>query len=123
MILCIPTNNDQGFDATLSSHFGRAPWFTIIDSETGSVKLIRNDEGHHIHGACVPTEEIVRNRVDGVLCRGIGRGASARLAAEGIDVYITEASVVSSSLEALKAGKVRLLGGEGAYSDGQQGAC
>lgn len=123
MIVCLPTNENRGIDSTLSSHFGRAPWFTIIDSETGSVEVIRNDEGSHVHGACTPTEEIRRHGVEGVLCRGIGAGASARLAAAGITVYLTDENVAASCITALREGRVQRLGGEGACSDGHRGRC
>lgn len=123
MILCIPTNDDRGIEAKLSSHFGKAPWFTIVDSTTGNVKLIRNDETRRTHGACVPVEEIAQHGVEGVLCRGIGAGASARLAAVGIAVYLTDESVLASGIEALHAGRVKTLAGAGACSDGHRGTC
>lgn len=123
MILCIPTNDNRGIEARLSSHFGRAPWFTIVDSDTGKVELLRNDEGRHVHGACVPTDEIRSRGVEGVLCRGIGRGASARLAEAGIAVYLTDETDAASGLAALRDGRVKLLGGEGACADHHHGAC
>lgn len=122
MIYCIPTNDDRGVDAKISSHFGRAAWFTFVNTATGEVESLRNDVNGHVHGACVPTEEILRRRVEGVVCRGIGRGASTRLAAAGIAVYLTEERVASSALEALRAGNAVPLGGEGACSD-QHGHC
>lgn len=117
MIFCVPTNDDKGTDARLSSHFGRAPWFTIVDASTGSVELLRNDEGRHVHGACAPIEEILRRGVTGVVCRGIGRGASARLFDAGIEVYLTDESVASSALEAVRTGRAKALGGAGACSE------
>jgi predicted Fe-Mo cluster-binding NifX family protein len=117
MIFCIPTNDNKGIEAKISPHFGRAPWFTIVNESTGEVELLRNDEGKHVHGACVPTEEILRRGVKGVVCRGIGRGASARLFEAGISVYLTDESVASSALEAVRAGRARTLDGAGACSD------
>ena len=117
MIYCIPTNDDHGIESVISSHFGRAPWFTFVNAVTGEVESLRNDEGSHVHGACVPTEEIMRRGVSGVLCRGIGRGASARLAAAGIAVYLTKESVTSSALEAIREGRATALDGAGACSE------
>jgi predicted Fe-Mo cluster-binding NifX family protein len=122
MIYCIPTNEDRGVESVISSHFGRAPWFTFVNAETGHVESLRNDEGTHVHGACVPTEEIVRRGVAGVLCRGIGRGASARLSAAGVAVFLTQESVAAAALEAVRAGRARRLDGEGACTE-SHGRC
>ena len=121
MIICIPTTDNGGIEASISPHFGRTAWFTFVNAFTGEVECLRNDERNHIHGACVPTEEIVRRGVEGVLCRGIGRGASARLTAAGIPVYLTQERVTSSALEELSCGRATLLDGTGACSESHGG--
>jgi predicted Fe-Mo cluster-binding NifX family protein len=117
----MPTTDNRGLDAALSPHFGRAPWFTIVNTESGSVEQVRNGVEGRVHGSCAPTDEIVRRGVEGVLCRGIGRGASARLAACGIAVYLTEEVSAAAAVEALGAGKARALDGAGACNDTQGG--
>jgi predicted Fe-Mo cluster-binding NifX family protein len=117
MIYCIPTDDEYGLESSISPHFGRAAFFTFVDGETGVAESLRNDESRRVHGACVPTEEILRRGVDRVICRGIGRGASAKLAAAGVEVHLTHENVTSFALDALRNGATIPLGGRGACSD------
>ena len=36
MKICIPVNENNGVDSSVSAHFGSAPFFMIVDSDTGS---------------------------------------------------------------------------------------
>lgn len=114
MRLCIPTDTDDGLEARLSDHFGRAPWFTFLDPETGETESVPNTtcdnlrrgrghrhgegerEGHgrgHGNGRALLTILIGRD-CGAVVCRNLGRGASVRLREAGIDVRTSRAGRV-----------------------------
>jgi predicted Fe-Mo cluster-binding NifX family protein len=40
MRLCIPTIDDAGLDAQLSAHFGSAPYYTIVDTESEAFEVV-----------------------------------------------------------------------------------
>lgn len=104
MRICIPTVDDTGIDARLSPHFGSAPFFTLVDESGDRAEVVVNEHARHEHGGCRPTASLTDRALDVVLCRGIGRGAHARLTAAGLRVYITEAWTIREALDALQAG-------------------
>jgi len=92
-----------------SDHFGSAPFFTFVDSDTGEVQVERNGGAHHVHGACRPLDFLGTRPVDAILCRGLGKRAFARLQGGGISVYVTLETDVSGTVEAFKGGRLRQL--------------
>ena len=54
MKICIPTMDDRGKEGMPSDHFGSAPFFTFVDTETGEYEAVRNGGSSHVHGSCQP---------------------------------------------------------------------
>ena len=50
MKICFPTTNLQGLESQVYGHFGSAPGFVIVDTETRTVEEINNHDLHHAHG-------------------------------------------------------------------------
>lgn len=109
MRLCLPTMDDRGRHARLSDHFGSAPFFTFVDSESGSVDVLANRHAHHAHGTCQPAKGLEGHGVDAVVCLGLGRRALAGLQDAGIQVFVTAAADVDGAVEAFQAGQVATL--------------
>ena len=118
MRLCIPTLDNQGLDARPSDHFGSAPFFTLVDSETEEVVVISNGDRHHPHGRCNPVKHLVGQSVDLVVCQGLGRRALTLLSEQGISVFITWKSSVSAILEAHRKGMLSRMTPEEACHGG-----
>jgi predicted Fe-Mo cluster-binding NifX family protein len=108
MKICIPTHGDEGLEAAVAGHWGRAPFFTLVDTESGAVSVLAN--GPHSEGHCHPTGLLDGRGVEAILCSGVGRRAVAVLEAAGIRVLVTEAQRVDAAVEALRRGAVRILG-------------
>lgn len=106
MNVCIPVLADRGLGSELSSHFGSAPTFIIVDTETGQHHAVENKNLHHTHGMCQPLSSLGGQEVDAIVAGGIGRGALDRLRAAGLDVYRSEYKTVGETIEALKGGKL-----------------
>ncbi len=124
MKLCIPTLNDAGLQAIPSDHFGSAPFFTYVETDTGECRSVRNGGAHHVHGACKPLEYLGSHQVDAILCRGLGQRAFAKLQAGGIDVYVTLEQDVGNTLNAFREGRLRKLTSQEAchgHGDGGHG--
>ena len=122
MNVCIPTMDDRGQEGLPSDHFGSAPFFTFVDTETEEYQAVRNGGSAHVHGACQPLKFLGTRPVDVVLCRGVGRRAFTRLADAGVQVYVTLEKNAEDSVAALKEGRLRLLTSEGAcHGHGQGG--
>jgi predicted Fe-Mo cluster-binding NifX family protein len=66
MELCVPTQTREGKQAQVFEHFGSAPFFTLVDTESQSVEIVENANQHHEHGMCQPLQAIANLKVDAV---------------------------------------------------------
>jgi len=114
MRICIPTEDEAGLEATVCGHFGSAPLFSLLDTETAVVETLDNGNQHHVHGRCAPVEQLTGLGFDAVVVRGMGRNALARLSAAGIDVLITTGTTLREVLEEAKTGRLQRLDPESA---------
>ena len=114
MRICIPINEDEGIESQVCGHFGSAPAFMIVDTETGACRAITNNNSHHAHGNCQPLAAIAGESVDGVVVGGIGMGALMRLLQANISVFRSEYLTVAQTLEAFKAGTLQPVSPESA---------
>jgi predicted Fe-Mo cluster-binding NifX family protein len=107
MKLCMPTENEAGLDGTLSSHYGRTPYFTVVDSVTNECVVLTNDRAQHAHGQCGEAAAAFAGQgVEAVVCRGLGRGALTGLLTRGMTVYVTMAPTVAAAVHAFRAGQL-----------------
>jgi predicted Fe-Mo cluster-binding NifX family protein len=109
MILCIPINQDLGLNSPVCAHFGSAPAFLKVDTESGVCEALANLNQHHEHGMCRPLASLSGHAIDAVIVGGIGQGALHKLAAGGVKVYLAGAPTVGETVEAYKAGQLRLV--------------
>ncbi len=122
MRLLIPTTDTHGTGAQLSVHFGRAPYYTLADTETGEVVAVANPSVSHGHGECVPAANVLADSsFDAVVCQGIGRGAINRLASAGVPVFVHEGPDVASAVAAFRNNDLRAAGSDEACSG--SGSC
>ena len=103
MKIAFPVQEDMGLESTLYGHFGSAPHFVVVDSDTRTVAALPNRDLEHEHGACRPLEAL-GTAVDAVVAGGIGGGALAGLHAAGVKVYRGVEGTVRENLEMFKAG-------------------
>lgn len=107
MNICIPVSEDNGLQSSVSPHFGSAPVFLIVDTESGACRSVANRDLHHAHGLCQPLASLSVESVDAVVVGGIGMGALTKLQASGLDVFLADLSTAGATVAALKAGKLR----------------
>lgn len=107
MKLCIPVESDLGLESPVCAHFGSAPFFMIVESDSGACRAITNRNAHHAHGACAPLAALGGERVEGWIVGGIGMGALRKLEAASARVYRAEHATVSATLAAFAAGQLR----------------
>jgi predicted Fe-Mo cluster-binding NifX family protein len=104
MTICIPVTRDIGADSPLSPHFGSAPFFMLVDGESGACRALPNGNLHHDHGMCSPLSTLAGERIDGMVVGGIGAGALAKLDAAGIRVFFSGHATVGEAFAAFQAG-------------------
>jgi len=123
MRICVPTVDNGGLEARPNDHFGSAPYFTLVDTETDEVRVIANPGAEHEHGQCRPLRWLKPEGLDAVVCRGMGRGALANLQREGIDVFVSPQPFVSEAVEAVIKGKATRLSSDDACRGGHEPGC
>lgn len=114
MQICVPVLEDNGLESHVSAHFGSAPAFMIVDTDSGACRAIPNRNSHHAHGMCQPLAAIAGETIDGIVVGGIGMGALMKLQAAGIEVFLAEQATVGETVTAFKAGALRPVSPESA---------
>jgi len=121
MKVCFAVQKDEGVESVVYGHFGSAPAFIVVDSETDQAVTVNNNDLSHVHGACNPVQTLGGFNVDVVVVGGIGAGAITRLQANGIKVYRSAAETVKQNLDLLKEGRLPELSVQSACVGHQQG--
>ena len=107
MKLCIPTRDDAGLEAESAGHFGRAPYFTLVDTGSDDVVTVPNPESGRRHGTCHPLHRLRDQHLDAIVCRSLGRGAFSQLQQQGIAVYTSPKATVAEILAEARAGTLQ----------------
>ncbi len=123
MRLCFPASELKGLDSPVYGHFGSAPGFVIVDTESGEVEEVRNSDLHHAHGMCQPLKALGGRPVDGVAVGGIGMGALMKLQAQGITVYRAMEGSVEENLAMFREGKLPVFSSEWTCAGHRGGGC
>lgn len=113
MRVAIPAVDDRGLEAAVSGHFGQSSFFTVVDTETGGVRVERNTGQHH-GGGRTPAEILVDEQAEVVLCAGLGRRAVVRFHEAGIRVFVGAQGTVQDVLNAYREGKLEPATEDGA---------
>lgn len=106
MKICFPVLENKDMNSMVYNHFGSAPSFVIVNTETGSVLTISNSDQHHEHGACNPVMAMNGEQIDAVVVGGIGAGALNKLNQKGIRVFQAQKSTIAENVGLLKVGSL-----------------
>ena len=110
MQVCMPVIENLGLDSRISAHFGSAPGFMIVDTDSAVCRFIGNNNQHHAHGMCQPIAALAGEPVDSIVVGGIGMGALMKLQAAGITVYRATHATVAETLVAFKNAVLQPVG-------------
>ncbi len=103
MRVCVPSYRG-GLDDYVCEHFGRAETFTIYDTETGKVEILRNRSEHF--GGIGKPPEILKGKADVIVCSGMGARAIALFKNYGISVYMGATGRVRDAIKQFLSGKL-----------------
>ena len=71
MLVCIPSKGNNGLEDTLNDHFGSAPYFTIIETDSDRIEVVENRNSKHSHGTCHPLTQLKKYHLDSLLMKAI----------------------------------------------------
>lgn len=122
MKICIPSMDDHGLESNVADHFGRAPYFTLVDTETNGIEIMANPDCHQVGGrgqhSCHHSGHLKARKVEAVVTGGMGRGALAGLNQAGIRVLVAGPGTVAEMVRSVQAGTARDLQVEQACGGG-----
>ncbi len=109
MKIAFSTEDTGGINARISQHFGRCPFFTVVEvDEDGEIVSIETCEnpyyGAHVQGA-VP-KFILSLGVDAIVSGGMGPRAIMVFEEAGVKAYTTDLERVGDALFALLRGEI-----------------
>ena len=105
MKIAFPVIDENGLEANMAGHFGRAPYFTVYDEETKNVNVISN-QGDHFGGKLAVPTFLKNNGVHALICLGLGRKAITMFDQYGIQVFITSCTNVNDALKSYQNGEL-----------------
>ncbi len=110
--IVVPVSDDRGIEAHLSQHFGRAPFFAIIDlDEEGHVigqGTIANTS-EHFGGVGHPPDRILQLKPKALITYGLGPKALRIFQDAGVAVLRTEANTVRDVVRAYNNNELQEL--------------
>lgn len=105
----IPTENQQGLNAKLAEHFGRAPYYTIVEfdenSEVSNVKTVPN-VGEHAGGMGYSHDNLLQYQPNAIIVYGMGPRGLTTFQNAGIAVLKANANTVGEVVTAYKEDKL-----------------
>ena len=116
MKVCVPTMGNKGMEDQVSEHFGRAPTFTVVETDTGKVEVLKN-VSEHMGGSGVPPEHLAKAGVKIMLSSGMGPRAITMFEQFGIAVFFGARGTVKETVALWKGGKLAPATQEGACKD------
>jgi predicted Fe-Mo cluster-binding NifX family protein len=101
----IPTENQQGLNARLAEHFGRAPYYTIVElddsGEVSNVKTVSN-VGEHAGGMGYAHDNILTYKPTALIVYGMGPRGLMTFQSAGVAVLKANADTVNKVIAAYK---------------------
>ena len=110
--LVIPVTEEKGLDSGLSQHFGRAPFYAIIDLDDNG-KIIGKgtiaNTSEHFGGVGLPPDRIMQLKPKALVTYGLGSRALEMFQEGGVAVLRTEASTVKGVIDAYNNNELQEL--------------
>ena len=112
--IVIPTEDKSGLEANLAQHFGRAPYYTVVDLDNNNqIVGVRTEvnKGEHVGGSGHPHEHLLALKPNIFVVQGMGPGCLSSLQDTGITVLKATGTTVKEITEQFKEGKLNALTG------------
>lgn len=108
----VPVADGSGLKSRLAEHFGRAPYFAVVeleeDGKVSKVEVVSN-RGEHFGGMGHPHDFILESKPDAIIVYGMGPRGLSNFQNAGIAVFKANANTVEEVVAAYKDGKLQEL--------------
>jgi len=102
------TSQGPTLESRVDTRFGRAPWFIVADTDTGTMQAVRNEQNASAaQGAGIQAAQtVVGQGATAVVTGHCGPKAFRVLKAAGVRVYLGVEGTVAEAIEKLKTGSL-----------------
>ena len=110
--IVIPVEDERGLEARVADHFGRAPFFAVVDlDENGEILSTKTEanKGEHHGGTGHPHENPLALKPDVIIACGMGPGGLTSFQNAGVTVLKAYANTVKDIVTSYKQGKLETL--------------
>jgi predicted Fe-Mo cluster-binding NifX family protein len=112
--IIIPVENESGLNAHVAQHFGRAPYFAVVElDEKGQALSVKTEPntGEHMGGTGHPHDKLLALKPDVIIAFGMGPGGLHSF--QNADVTLLKAvdATVQETIDSFKEGKLMELSG------------
>jgi predicted Fe-Mo cluster-binding NifX family protein len=110
--IVVPTASQEGLKAPLAEHFGRAPYFAVVDlNENGDVANVKTvpNVGEHTGRMGQPHDVVLGLQPNAIIVYGMGRRGISSFQSAGVAVLRANANTVSEVIAASKENKLQEL--------------
>ena len=110
--IVIPAEDGNGLDARLSEHFGRAPYFIVVElNEDGSISNVQavSNESEHFGGSGRPPDRLLQFKPNAVITYGMGPRALSIFQEARVAVLKANADTVKEVVEAYRQDRLEEL--------------
>ncbi len=112
--IIIPVNNTGGLGAEVAEHFGRAPYFVLVElNDKGQIADIKTmaNKGEHTGGSGHPHKNLLVLKPDVIIACGMGLGGLKTFQNAGINVLQTGVTTVKEVIADFNNGQLKELTG------------
>ena len=112
--LVIPVEDKSGLDAKVAEHFGRAPYYAVIDlDEKGKTLTVKTETNtnEHMGGTGHPHDSLLTLKPTAIIACGMGPGGLQSFKNAGVTVLKAVDDTVKATLVSFKEGKLAELTG------------
>jgi predicted Fe-Mo cluster-binding NifX family protein len=103
--IVVPAADESGLNAQLAEHFGRTPYFAVVDlDENGLVSNVKTvpNEGEHCGGQGQAHDNILRLKPNAIVVYGMGPRGLVTFQEAGVAVLRANANTVKEVVAAYK---------------------
>ncbi len=106
--IIVPTETQEGINAPVAEHFGRAPYFTVVEFNKGQITNITTvaNTSEHVGGTGSPHDVLTKLQPKAIAVHGMGPRGITAFQSAGIEVLKTDANTVKEVAEAYAQGKL-----------------
>jgi predicted Fe-Mo cluster-binding NifX family protein len=109
--IIIPVEDQNAIESHIAAHFGRAPYFAVVDFEDGKIKAVKMEPntGEHHGGTGHPHEILLALKPNVIAAQGMGPGGLQSFRKARIIVLRAKGNTVKEVMQNFKEGKLSEL--------------